>query len=161
MTVAPPHLTRFVATVGYEMSYILCATRGGQGSRALRQAAIALARETGQSLLFLYVADLSAYDTGEKSLKEALLSESRWLGRALLAIARRQGLVAGVEVESIMRDGDIQEQIQAVVEEKDVSVIMLGAPRGTTTNIFGDDAIEQLALELEERTSVPVEIVRP
>jgi RNase H-fold protein (predicted Holliday junction resolvase) len=107
------------------------------------------------------VADLSAYDTGEKSLKEALLSESRWLGRALLAIARRQGLVAGVEVESMVRDGDIQEQIQAVVEEKDVSVIMLGAPRGTTTNIFGDDAIEQLALELEERTSVPVEIVRP
>ena len=44
---------------------IVCATRGGEGSRAVQMAAIRRARATGSKLIFLYVTDphsLGDYD---------------------------------------------------------------------------------------------------
>ena len=39
------------------MKCIVCATRGGEGSRAAQMAAIRQARRTGKPLVFLYVTD--------------------------------------------------------------------------------------------------------
>ena len=41
------------------MGKILCATRGGEGSFRTQDSAIALAKEQGDELVFLYVADVS------------------------------------------------------------------------------------------------------
>ena len=50
-------------------------------------------------------------------------------------------------------------EVQDIDNETDL--LMLGAPRGTTANVFGDDTIEQLAEAITKETAVPVEIVRP
>ena len=44
------------------MGKILCATRGGEASYRAQDAAIALAKERGDTLLFLYVVDLHFLD---------------------------------------------------------------------------------------------------
>ena len=41
------------------MGKILCATRGGEGSYATQDAAIALAKEQGDELIFFFVVDVS------------------------------------------------------------------------------------------------------
>ncbi|MEA3339900.1 MAG: universal stress protein [Chloroflexota bacterium] len=45
------------------MGKILCATRGGEASYRTQDAAIELAKERGDTLLFLYVVDLHFLDT--------------------------------------------------------------------------------------------------
>ncbi|HIQ01546.1 MAG TPA: hypothetical protein EYH30_05385, partial [Anaerolineales bacterium] len=47
------------------MGKILCATRGGEASYRTQDAAIALARERGDSLIFLYVVDTHFLDRTE------------------------------------------------------------------------------------------------
>jgi hypothetical protein len=41
------------------MAKILCATRGGEASYRTQDAAVALAKERGDELVFLFVADIS------------------------------------------------------------------------------------------------------
>jgi hypothetical protein len=39
--------------------------------------------------------------------------------------------------------------------------VLLGAPRGTTADVFGDDPVERLADEISGKAGIDVEIVRP
>ena len=143
------------------MSSIVCATRGGQGSRAVQLEAIEIARETGERLIFLYVVNLSAVEDHEEVLVGAIRSEFHWLGRVLLHVARQRAERAGVEAEIAIREGDVTEEIERFLEQSDARLLLLGAPRGTTPRIFGDDAIEKFAQTIEQDTGVKVEVARP
>ena len=145
---------------------IVCATRGGEGSRAVRQRAIALALEDGCALVFLFVIDIKAIDragheSGGRALSDALQKELSWVGRALLEIARRRAKLAGVEAEIVIREGEVKEVITTFLKKRRPSHLLLGAPRGTTANVFGDDAVERFAEEISAASGVAVEVVRP
>lgn len=143
------------------MDHIVCATRGGAGSRAVQQRAIAHAAEHGSDLVFLYVIDLTGMSPAEKVLKPAVRSELMWLGRTLLRIAQKRSTDSHVESEIVIREGSVQEEICRFVKERSANLLFLGAPRGTTANIPGDDVIERFAEKIHEETGVEVEIVRP
>jgi len=144
------------------MSSIVCATRGGEGSRAAQMAAIRRAKETGEPLLFLYIVDPDSLE--EKiadSLKEAILAELVWMGESLLRIAQKRANLAHLNTEIKIRRGNVHEEIVRFMKDVEADLLVLGAPRGTTANIFGDDAIERLAEVIRQETAVSVEIVRP
>jgi nucleotide-binding universal stress UspA family protein len=143
------------------MDRIVCATRGGEGSRAVQLAAIDRARESGDELIFLFVADSTIQDHVDAALKPAVREELLWMGNAMLQIAKQRAGVRHIDVSLVVREGDVQEEIASFLRESSASLLLLGAPRGTTETIFGDDAIEQFALKITEATGVAVEVVRP
>jgi len=144
-----------------DVGTIVCATRGGQGSRAVQMAAIERAKESGEKLAFLYVVDLHLIDQYDEALAGAMRAEFQWLGEALLRVAQQRAEREKVEAEITVRLGGVMEEIEAFLRDSEATVLMLGAPRGTTPTVFGDDAIERFARTIESDTGVTVEIVRP
>ena len=144
------------------MGNIVCATRGGEGSRAAQMAAIVQAKRTGKHLLFLYVVDPNSLNEKiNDSLKEPMLAELTWMGETLLRIAQKRTDTTYLSTEVKIRRGMVEAEIIRFVQEVNADLLFLGAPRDTTANVFGDDAIEQLAAGIQRETAVTVEIIRP
>lgn len=146
---------------GNSMGCIICATRGGAGSRAVQEKAIQYARERECKLIFLYVVDVSNMDHADEKLIPAVREELYWVGQTLLRIAQRRAESEQVTSEIIVREGQVQVEICRLVKDRSAETLLMGAPRGTTVSSFGDDFVEQLALEISQETGVSVEIVRP
>ncbi len=145
---------------------IVCATRGGEGSRVVKERAMALASERNAPLVFLFVIDAEGMAderpaAGGRALDDALRDELRWVGRVLLEMARGQAQRAGVASTLALREGAVRDEIIAYARSIEAGCLLLGAPRGTTANVFGDDAIERFAKDVTEQSGVTVEIVRP
>lgn len=140
---------------------IICATRGGEGSRAAQQAAVEHARAADGQLQFVYVVDDSQIAGIDNVLRPALRKELLWIGRALVELAARRGRLAGVSAEIIVLEGSLREQLIAYLRENNAQTMYVGAPRGTNSNIFGDDEVEQFALIVERESGAKVEVVRP
>lgn len=144
------------------MGSIVCATRGGEGSRAAQLAAIERAKATDKPLIFLYVVDPHSLDDEvDESLRDALLAELNWMGETLLRIAQKRADAAYLGTEVRIRRGSVREEIVRFVKDVKADTLVLGAPRGTTANVFGDDAIERLAESIRQQTAVAVEVIRP
>ena len=143
------------------MSCLVCATRGGPGSRASQEKAIAYAAERKSELIFLYVVDINSIEEVDNSMKIALLNELSWLGRVILRIAQKRADNAQIVSEIVIRKGTVKDEISQFLKERSADLLLLGAPRGTTTAIFGDDSIELFAQEISKTSGVPVEIIRP
>lgn len=140
---------------------IVCATRGGEGSRAVQEAAIARAQESGNPLVFLYVTDPHSLGDYDESLVPFVREELEWMGETLLRTAQRRADAAELYSEVRVRQGNIQEEICLFIKESQASLLLLGAPRGTTANVFGDDAVERVAKQIMDATGVKVEVIRP
>jgi nucleotide-binding universal stress UspA family protein len=136
---------------------IVCATRGGRGSRAVQLEAVRLARERNARLVFLYVVDVQALGEVDESLVTAVRDELEWLGRALMHVARQRAQQANIQVDVAVREGSVHDEIGHYVRESGASLLLMGAPRGTA----GDTGINPFARELEEETGVQVQLVYP
>lgn len=143
------------------MSTIICATRGGEGSLVAQQKAITHAQQSGQKLIFVYIVDTASVGEFDKRLEEAVHKEMYWLGTVLLNIAQQRARLADVMAETTVLTGQLEEKLVKCLIEKKADLLLLGAPRGTTSTLFGDDAIEQLVQRLQDKTGVTVEIARP
>jgi nucleotide-binding universal stress UspA family protein len=143
------------------MECIVCATRGGAGSRAVQEQAIKYASQHDSDLVFLYVIDINGLNETDEKLISAVRGEMLWLGSTLLHIAQRRAEVARISSEIVIREGKVQDEICRFLKENSAELLLLGAPRGTTTAIFGDDLVEQFAKSIHLHSGVPVEIVRP
>lgn len=140
---------------------IICPTRGGEGSRAAQRAAAERAGELNARLEFIYVVDEMQLEGIDNVLRPALRKELLWIGRALLELAARRGRLLGVSAEIVVLEGSLREQLTAYMREHNVHTMYIGAPRGTTANIFGDEEIEQFALMVERESNAKVEVIRP
>lgn len=143
------------------MDEIVCATRGGEGSRAVQQAAIQRAKETGKPLVFLYVVSAESVDVANHQLAPSVRDELTWMGKALLRIAQRRAHAANMDAAMVVREGNVAEEIARYLIEHHASVLLIGAPRDATVNVFGDDAVERFAQEIRDSTNVKVEIIHP
>ncbi|RMG99000.1 MAG: universal stress protein [Chloroflexi bacterium] len=143
------------------MGCIVCATRGGEGSRAVQMEAIRLAKETKKPLVFLFVADPESLGEVESGLIPALREELYWMGKTLLHIALRRAELADLQADLVIREGKVSEEIIRFLNESKAEVLLLGASRTTTHHIFGDDAIERFAQSIEKETGVPVRVIHP
>ncbi len=76
-------------------------------------------------------------------------------------IARGRADNSQVASEIVIREGIVREEIVRFINERSAELLLMGAPRGTTDTLFGDDVIEQYAKSIQEETGVLVEVVRP
>ncbi|HEY77002.1 MAG TPA: universal stress protein [Thermoflexia bacterium] len=141
------------------MGKILCATRGGEASYRTQDAAIALARERGDSLIFLYVVDTHFLDRTERAVRpDVVAEEMARMGQFLLTMAQERAQAQGVQAEVRIRRGEVLEELKAAAREEGADLVILGRP-GEEESAFRQVDLEAVAREIEEETGVETRIV--
>jgi len=141
------------------MGTILCATRGGEASYRAQDAAIALARERGDTLVFLYVVDTHFLDRTERAVRpDVVAEEMARMGAFLLAMAQERARAQGVEAQARVRRGEMPEELKAAVQEEGANLVVLGRPIGEQS-AFREADLEALAEAIRQDTGAEVRIV--
>jgi nucleotide-binding universal stress UspA family protein len=143
------------------MGCIVCATRGGAGSRATQLRGIRLAARDGSRLVFLLVVDSGFMGEVDPSLETAVAAELRWVGQTLLSLAMMRAADADVRADAVIREGNARDEIEQFLAEADADLLLLGAPRSATDSVFGDDPVERFAEALTDATGVRADVVYP
>jgi nucleotide-binding universal stress UspA family protein len=143
------------------MGPIVCATRGGEASRRAQEQAIALARERGDHLVFLFVADTNFAQPNNQALADALADELERLGRRLLCIAQARAKEEGIPADMVVRHGAVRQTIEDFLREVEASTLVLGAPgTGSEMKTFSQEELPQFAQAINLNTGVEVIVVR-
>ena len=140
------------------MGLILCATRGGEASYRTQQAAIALAKERQDELVFLYVIDLSFLNKTSTPIVVDIENELAQMGSFFLLMAKERAAEQGIEVRTVTRKGPLREEIIETAQEEGATTVVLGRP-GENQSAFGLSELEKFATEIEENTSAKTIIV--
>jgi hypothetical protein len=140
------------------MGKLLCATRGGRASYRTQDAAIALAKEQSDELLFLFAVTVDFLDWTERAVRPDVVEEEMTkLGDFLLEMARERAKAQGVKASAILRHGPLREELKAAVQELGVTTVVLGRP--DEGGVYSDEEVEALAAEIEAETKVQVAIL--
>ncbi len=140
------------------MGLILCATRGGEASYRTQQAAIALAKENGDEIVFLYIIDLNFLDKTAAPIVVNIENELDQMGQFFLLMAKERAAEQGVEVRTITRRGKVQEEIIKAVLDEGATRVVLGHPAGKQS-AFQTSSLETFAAEIERVTEAITIIV--
>lgn len=141
------------------MGKILCATRGGEASYRTQDAVIALAKERGDELLFLFVVDIGFLDKTERAVRpDVAVEEMSRMGEFLLAMAQERARKEGVPANYLLRRGELQDELKVVAREEGVDLVVLGQPAGVGSAFVPAD-LEAFAAEIEAETGVATHIV--
>jgi nucleotide-binding universal stress UspA family protein len=140
---------------------ILCPTRGGESSYRAQDAAIAMAKERGDELVFLYVVDLDFLSKTERAVRpDVVAQEMNRLGEFLLTMAQERARSQGVEATYILRQGDVQAEIKAAAIEEAATMVVLGRAAGDEPECaFPPAALVEFAEEIEAETGVEARVV--
>ncbi len=143
------------------MGKILCPTRGGEGSYCTQEAAIAMARERGDELVFLYVVDLDFLNRTERAVRpDVVAREMRRLGEFLLSMAQERARNQGVDAGVVLREGDVRAQIKAAAVEEGATLVVLGqSEEDDQACKFEPEKLFKLAEEIEAETGVEARVV--
>jgi nucleotide-binding universal stress UspA family protein len=140
------------------MGKILCATRGGEASYRTQDAAIALAKEQGDTLVFLYVVDLRFLDKTSAPIVVDVENEMAKMGEFLLLMAKERAAKQGVVADTVCREGKVREALKQAAREADASLVVLGRPAGAAS-AFELAGLEAFAAEIEAETGIETHIV--
>lgn len=141
------------------MGKILCATRGGEASYRTQDAAIALAQEQGDELLFLYVVEIGFLDKTASAVRpDVVATELENLGQFLLLMAEERAAKQNVSADHILRHGDLRKELKAAAQLPDVTLVVLGKPSGDAS-AFVPEGLKTFAAEIEYETGTPVRII--
>jgi nucleotide-binding universal stress UspA family protein len=137
---------------------ILCAIRGGEGSVPTQEAAIALALEGNDELVFFYVVNVDFLADANYALHADIVEEEiEEMGDFLMDLAVDRAEAAGVEARSIIKHGEFVEELCKTAKSAHVTLIVLGRP--ADDNQFDMDNLLELAASLEAKTTIPVKIL--
>ncbi len=140
------------------MTTILCPTRGGQSSFPNQDRAIAIARERGTELRFLYVSNVHFLDNLASPLLVDVQTELDEMGKFMLAMAQERAEKAGVRAETVVRHGVFRQALAEVIRECQVSAVVLGsAVEGT--GLTTPDYLEELTRSVLTETGIEVILV--
>jgi len=140
------------------MGKILCATRGGEASYRAQDAAIALAKERGDTLLFLYVVDLHFLDKTGGSIVVDVGNEVTKMGQFLLLMAKERAAEQGIAADTVCRKGKFHGELKNAAREEGASLVVLGRPAGEES-VFKLAGLQAFAAEIEAETGVEAVIV--
>ena len=140
------------------MGLILCATRGGEASYSTQQAAIALAKERGDVIVFLYIVDLRFLDKTAAPIVVDIESELEQMGRFFLLMAKERAKEQGVEVQTITRKGIVREEIINAARDVGATLVILGRPAGKQS-AFQMSSLRAFADEIERETGAETVLV--
>jgi nucleotide-binding universal stress UspA family protein len=140
------------------MGKILCATRGGEASYPAQDAAITLAKEQGDELIFLYVVDISFLNQTAAPVVVDVESRLEKLGQFQLVMAQERAAAQNLVAQAIVRQGQLRAELVTVAQEVDATLIVLGRSLGADA-AFEDAALQVFAADLQTETSVEVRIL--
>lgn len=140
------------------MGLILCATRGGEASYRSQQVAISLAKERGDEIIFLYIINLDFLDKTSAPIVVDIENELEQMGRFFLLMAKERAVEEGVEVRTLIRRGDVREEIIRVAMEEQVTLVVLGRPVGKLS-AFLESSLEEFRQEIEKETGAETALV--
>jgi nucleotide-binding universal stress UspA family protein len=141
------------------MKKILCATRGGEASRRTQDAVIAMAKEAGASILFLYIVDVEFLRLTARGVRpDVVVAEMERMGEFLLAMACERAVAQGVEAEICLRHGPLIQALESAAREEGADAIAFGRPAGLDSSFSLTD-LEQLAARIEEDTGIKTYIL--
>jgi nucleotide-binding universal stress UspA family protein len=139
------------------MSGIVCAIRGGPDSQATIAKAIALARQTGLPLYFLYVVNLDFMSYTTSTRVHTISEEMRQMGEFILLTAQAQASTHGIAAEGIVRRGDVAREIVGLCHDLAAEYLVLGRPQfQKEESVFTQDQLAQFIQETEEQTGAKV-----
>ena len=141
------------------MKKILCATRGGEASRRTQDAVIAMAKETGATVLFLFVVDLEFLKLTVRGVRPDVVgTEMEHMGEFLLAIACERAAEQGVEAELCVRHGPLLEALEAAGRDHGADAVAFGRPAGPESSFSLTD-LQRLAARIEQDTGIETYIL--
>lgn len=140
------------------MGLVLCATRGGEESITTQNKAIALAKERGDPLVFLYVADSSFLDKTAAAVVVDVQEELMHMGEFFLVMAVERAAEKDVNAKAVIRAGSFIPTFIEVAHELDATVIVLGRPGGENRR-FNEEEFAEFCSYLAEETGA--EIITP
>ena len=140
------------------MGMILCATRGGEASYPTQDAVIALAKEQGDELVFLYVADTSFLNQTAAPLVVDVESRLEKLGHFQLVMPQERAAAQEIIAQAIVRTGQLRSELIAVAKEIDATLIVMGGSLGPDA-AFENASLQAFADDLQTETGVEVRIL--
>jgi hypothetical protein len=140
------------------MGKILCATRGGDASYRTQDAAIALAKEHGDELVFLFIVDIGFLDKTERAVRpDVITNEMIHLGEFLLSMAQERAAAHGVTAQVRIHLGAVRHELIDAVQEEGAEVLILGRPT-EQDSAFDLATLEDLATEIRQKTGAQVQV---
>jgi len=144
--------------VNQETVTIVCATRGGEGSKPTVQRAISMARERGFRLTFLYIADLQFMKRTITGHARLAAEEMRKMGEFIMLTFVEKAQEQGVEADFAVRKARFRDGLLCYLEETQPAMLVLGSSKPGTACLDAS-SLDKLVQEIEEQTGVPVELV--
>ncbi len=140
------------------MTTILCPTRGGQSSFPNQDRAIAIARERGVELLFLYVSNIRFLNGLASPLLVDIETELDEMGEFMLAMAQERAGKAGVRAKTVVRRGVFRQALAEVIREYQVSAVVLGSAV-KETGLTTPDYLKELIRSILTETDIEVILI--
>ena len=132
---------------------ILCLTRGGKASYPNQDRAIALAKERGVELLFLYITNVQFLDHTARAKVVDVETELDQMGDFMLAMAQERAQKAGVNARTTVRRGVFRQVIKEVLKEHPITTVVLGSSVDTGS-LVTPEYIQELGEELSRADKV-------
>jgi nucleotide-binding universal stress UspA family protein len=132
---------------------ILCLTRGGEGSYPNQDGAIAIAKERGQDMMFLYISNIEFLDHTAAPKVIDMETELDELGEFMLVMAKERASRAGVTAQTLVRRGFFREVLSEVIEENNFETIILGSS-SEDTGIFNEDLLHEITCEIHQKYKI-------
>jgi len=141
------------------MGVILCATRGGEASLESQDAAIALAKQADDELVFIYVYDVEFLTHANYALREDVVAdELNRMAEFLMTMAVDRAKAQGLSSRSVIREGEFRAELLSALQEEEARLLILGRP-GEDEGSFALDHLSELARRLQEDSGIPVRIL--
>jgi len=139
------------------MPGIVCAIRGGPDSQPTINQSIALAKETGQTIYFLYVVNLDFLSHTATSRTRVLRQEMQEMGEFILLSAQAQALEQETVAEIVVRQGQVSAEIIELCHSIEANYVVLGRPRRQDeADVFTQDRLDKFAQYIEKESRAKV-----
>lgn len=141
------------------MTTILYPTRGGDTTYLNQDWVFSLVKETQARLIFLYVSNVRFLDRMPTPIDiDRVWEELDEMGEFLLTMAQDRADKVGISADKAIRHGRFREALKEVIEEEDVSTVVLGRPAHGTA-ITTAEYIQEIAAYLTTETDVEVYLI--
>ena len=117
------------------MDSVLCLTRNGKGGIRAQKEAIRIAKDRGDSLVFLFVADSSFLNKLAAPIVVDIKEVLESMGRFILSAAIERASAEGVNSVSLIRYGVWRTVLLNIVSEIDPTIIIIGHLEGNPSCI--------------------------
>jgi nucleotide-binding universal stress UspA family protein len=139
------------------LSGIVCSIRGGPASKATIAKAIALAQGTGLPLYFLYVVNLDFLAHTSSTRVHTISKDMHQMGEFILLTAQTKAAAQGINAETLVRHGNVREEIIGVCHELDAEYLVLGRPQvEEEETLFTQTQLQEFIERTEEETGAQV-----